>query len=171
LTHFDDESPTWIRNVSQTNLRPSITDKFTFHSGMVYDDAEKLYAEVRHDGEALLEEAFDVLFPISVSLSLSTPTKKLKGPGDIIAFNTTFFPRRDVVELPLIGSLKTKFSAMSTKENVVQASNDGRVGYVLMDCAQGRSVGAPFAISGGLSADYLPASGSSFHSVSSARSF
>ncbi|KAF8077573.1 hypothetical protein FPV67DRAFT_1662392 [Lyophyllum atratum] len=30
--------------------------------GMVYDDAEKLYAEVRKDGESLLEEAFGVLF-------------------------------------------------------------------------------------------------------------
>lgn len=129
---------------------------------MVYEDAEKLYAEVRQDGEVLLEEAFDVLFPFSVALSLSTPSKKLRGTGDIIAFNTTFFPRRDVVQLPLVGSLKSKFSAMSTRENIVQASQDGQVGYVLMDCAQGGSVGAPFTMSGGLSADYLPASGSLF---------
>ena len=37
-------------------------------SGMVYDDAEILYAEIKRDGELLLEEAFSVLFPASVPL-------------------------------------------------------------------------------------------------------
>ncbi|KAI0799601.1 glycosyl hydrolases family 38 N-terminal domain-containing protein [Irpex lacteus] len=88
--------------------------------GMVYDDAEKLYAEVRKDGEAVLEAAFKTLFPTPV-----------RAPGSIIAYNTTFFPRRDVVQVPLAG--KTS----NLKSQVVQASEDGSVGYALLDCSEG----------------------------------
>ena len=63
---------------------------------MVYDDAEKLYAEVAADGEDLIDEAFSVLTPRrTVPLSKAS---SIKGAGSIIGFNTTFFERREVVE-------------------------------------------------------------------------
>jgi alpha-mannosidase len=61
-----------------------------------YEDAEKLYAKVKKDGEALLKEAFSILFPHSVSLTPSSRTKSLG--GKIVAFNTTFLPRSGVGE-------------------------------------------------------------------------
>jgi alpha-mannosidase len=73
------------------------------YSGMVYVDAEKLYAEVRKDDESLLEEAFGALFPKSLPISQGTPLKSSGGSGDLVAFNATFFPRRDVVRIPLRG--------------------------------------------------------------------
>ncbi|KNZ71950.1 Alpha-mannosidase [Termitomyces sp. J132] len=73
--------------------------------GMVYDDAEKLYAEVHKDGEALLDDAFRVLFPDSVVLNASTNLKALPPIGKIIGFNTTFFRRSDIIEVPLSTSL------------------------------------------------------------------
>lgn len=113
---------------------------------MVYDDAEKLYAEVRKDGEALLEAAFKTLFPDSVPLSKAT---SVRSPGSIIAYNTTFFPRRDVLQVPLSG--KTS----SLKSQVVQASEDGSVGYALLDCSEGGNVARP----SGLFANCMPVSG------------
>ncbi|KAI0640866.1 glycosyl hydrolases family 38 N-terminal domain-containing protein [Trametes meyenii] len=95
--------------------------------GMVYDDAEKLYAEVRKEGEALIEEAFKAIFPPSISLA--DPTFKLKKAGTLVGYNTTFFPRRDIIEVPLTGA------ASRLRSQVVQASKDGTVGLALMDCA------------------------------------
>jgi alpha-mannosidase len=122
---------------------------------MVYDDAEKLYAEVRKDGEQLLEEAFEMLFPSSVALSLSTPKKALDIPRDIVAFNTTPFPRREIVQVPVIGSLKTQLTSR-TDGTVSQSSADGSMSYVILDCAAGRNM----AVVSSLSADITPASGS-----------
>ncbi|KAI0085525.1 glycoside hydrolase family 38 protein [Irpex rosettiformis] len=113
--------------------------------GMVYDDAEKLYAEVRKDGEALLEAAFKTLFPDSVPLSKAT---NARSPGTIVAYNTTFFPRRDVIQVLLSG----KTSGL--KSQVVQASADGSVGYALMDCSEGEHVARP----SGLFANSMPVS-------------
>ncbi|KAJ7467473.1 glycoside hydrolase family 38 protein [Mycena latifolia] len=59
--------------------------------GMVYDDAEKLYAEVRKDGVEMLDEALDVL------LGGKRPGQ---GQGQVVAYNTTPFARREVVSLP-----------------------------------------------------------------------
>ncbi|KII92975.1 glycoside hydrolase family 38 protein [Plicaturopsis crispa FD-325 SS-3] len=116
--------------------------------GMVYDDAEKLYAEVQKEGKSIIEEAFDVLFPKSVPITVTTPSKSLSGAGRIVAFNTTFFPRRDIVQVPL------KAAGRELKSKVVQTSKDGAVGYALMDCTQNTSL----AISRGLYADCMPAS-------------
>ncbi|KAI0753803.1 hypothetical protein C8Q74DRAFT_1373733 [Fomes fomentarius] len=115
--------------------------------GMVYDDAEKLYAEVHKDGKALIEEAFKAIFPPSVSLT--DPALKTKKTGTIVGFNTTFFPRRDIVEVPLTGA------ASRLKSQVVQASKSGSTGLALMDCAAGGGV----AYSTGLYADCKPVSG------------
>ncbi|KAI0632608.1 glycosyl hydrolases family 38 N-terminal domain-containing protein [Trametes polyzona] len=94
--------------------------------GMVYDDAEKLYAEVAKEGETLIEEAFKAIFPASVSLA--DPAYKSKKSGTVVGYNTTFFPRRDIVEVPLVGA------AARLRSQVVQTSKDGTVGLALMDC-------------------------------------
>ncbi|CCM00538.1 uncharacterized protein FIBRA_02572 [Fibroporia radiculosa] len=116
--------------------------------GMVYEDAEKLYTEVRKDGRQLLEDAFGALFPKSVPLSdCMTHANK---SGRLVAFNTTFFPRRDVVQIPLTGG------AASLKSQVVQASKDGTIGYALMDCSSGANVSTTM----GLFADSVFTNGS-----------
>ncbi|PSR71657.1 hypothetical protein PHLCEN_2v12510 [Hermanssonia centrifuga] len=109
--------------------------------GMVYDDAEKLYAEVRKDGEYLLEEAFGALFPKSLPLTSAT----VKAPGNIVAFNTTPFPRRDVVQVPLSPQMRSK---------VVQGSKDGLTGFALFDCSKGENLAHPT----GFFADCMPVS-------------
>ena len=116
---------------------------------MVYDDAEKLYAEVQKDGEALIEEAFKAIFPPSVSLA--DPAFKTKKMGTVVGYNTTFFPRRDIVEIPLAGA------ASRLRSQVVQASKDGSVGYALMDCQNGGGV----SYGTGMYADCKPVSGAS----------
>lgn len=115
---------------------------------MVYDDAEKLYAEVRKDGEELLEEAFNTLFPKSVPLNQAI---NHRSAGSIMAYNSTFFGRRDVVEIPLVGNTSR------LKGQVVQASKDGSTGYALFDCAKGGHIAKP----SGLFADCMPVSGAS----------
>ncbi len=114
---------------------------------MVYDDAEKLYAEVRKEGRALIEEAFKAIFPSS--LALDDPNFKKK-TGTLVGYNTTFFPRRDIVEVPLAGGAASKL-----RSQVVQASKDGTVGLALMDCATGGGV----AFGTGMYADCKPVSG------------
>ena len=113
---------------------------------MVYDDAEKLYAEVRRDGNQLLADAWTALFPESYSLS---NTAALSKRGTLVGINTTHLPRRDVVQVPL-GS-----SAAKLKGQVVQAAKDGSYGYALMDCSEGGQVSMPT----GLFADCKPVSG------------
>lgn len=98
---------------------------------MVYEDADRLYAEVAKDGKALLKEAFKILFPSSESLASSN--MKYMNLDQIIAYNTTFFPRQEIVELPIAKS--------ALKSQVVQASSDGSVGYALMDFKGGASMG------------------------------
>lgn len=116
---------------------------------MVYDDAEKLYAEVRKDVDALLEEAFSALLGKSAPISQDKPAKSLDSAGNLIGINTTFFPRRDVVKIPLHGAS----SALKTR--VVQTSLDGGVGYALMDCSGGGNLAVPK----GLFADAMPVHG------------
>ena len=114
---------------------------------MVYEDAEKLYAEVAKEGKALLEEAFKAIFPPSVSLA--DPAFKSKKTGTIVGFNTTFFPRRDIVEVPLTGA------AQRLKSQVVQTSKNGTSGLALLDCSAGGGV----AYGTGMYADCKPVSG------------
>ena len=120
---------------------------------MVYDDAEKLYSEVSKDGQALLEEAFNALLPQTAPLSAASQFKSL---GEIIGYNTTLFPRQDVVEVPLAG-------ASHLKSKIVQASQDGKIGYALLDCSDGGHVSR----SSGLFANCTPPSGMSFVAGSS----
>ncbi|KAG5338322.1 hypothetical protein C0989_007560 [Termitomyces sp. Mn162] len=118
--------------------------------GMVYDDAEKLYAEVHKDGEALLDDAFRVLFPDSVVLKASTNLEALPPIGKIIGFNTTFFRRSDIIEVPLVGANS------DLKSQVLQTSSDGTVGYAVMNTPG--SVGSICTPATGLHAQILPVS-------------
>ncbi|ETW79602.1 glycoside hydrolase family 38 protein [Heterobasidion irregulare TC 32-1] len=97
--------------------------------GMVYDDAEKLYAEIRKDGEALFDEALHALFPSFVPLTAQIPAG-----STLVGLNTTFLPRRDIVKVPLEGSGK------DLQASVLQTSRDGKVGYVLMSSVEGADV-------------------------------
>ncbi|THH30155.1 hypothetical protein EUX98_g4044 [Antrodiella citrinella] len=115
--------------------------------GMVYDDAEKLYAEVRQDGEKLIEEALSTLFP--KALHLADPAVKSLS-GRVIGYNTTFLPRRDVIAFPVTGA------ASRLKSQVVQTSKDGTVGYALMDSVG--EGGAKVSECRGLYADSMPVS-------------
>jgi len=114
-----------------------------FCSGMVYDDAEKLYAEVREACTGLLEDAFNVLFPQSSPLMSSSKSETM------VAFNPTSFERHDVVKVPLSGN------AARLKAQVVQASADGKYGYALMHSRGNEVVAQPT----GLFANCVPASG------------
>ncbi|KAI8992732.1 glycosyl hydrolases family 38 N-terminal domain-containing protein [Trametes punicea] len=114
--------------------------------GMVYEDAEKLYAEVRKEGETLIEEAFKAIFPPSTSVS--DPVFKTKEGGDLIGYNTTFHPRRDIVEVPLVGR------ALWLRSQILQTSKDGTVGLALMECPTAGGV----AYGTGMNADCMPVS-------------
>ncbi|KAL4267030.1 glycosyl hydrolase 38 family protein [Pleurotus pulmonarius] len=89
--------------------------------GMVYDDAEKLYAEVRKDGDAMLDEAFSVLFPDSRPMTSAT----VSNIQQLIAYNTTFFPRQQVVKVPFSRSKGVRSQAL-------QVSRTDDVAYCVM---------------------------------------
>jgi alpha-mannosidase len=110
---------------------------------MVYEDAEKLYAEVREVCVGLLEEAFSVLFPQSTPLLSPSTSEKM------VAFNPTSFERYDVIEVPLSGN------AARLKAQIVQASADGKYGYALMHSRGNKVVAQPT----GMFANCVPASG------------
>ncbi|KZV87865.1 glycoside hydrolase family 38 protein [Exidia glandulosa HHB12029] len=116
--------------------------------GMVYDDAEVLYAEVAKDGRDIIEGAFRVLMPESTPIvkGSALPSKASR----IVAVNTTPFPRREVVEVPLGAS------SSALRKEAVQISKSGDVGYVLVEeTAGGAAVGVR-----GMFADISPASAS-----------
>lgn len=122
--------------------------------GMVYEDAEVLYAEVKRVGEAILEEAFCVLFPGSVPVLPSMRSKSLGGSSKIIAVNTTFFPRWDIIRIPSLAK-----AGPALKSLILQASEDGKEGYAVMNCAGGGSVGELRHPSSGLHDLIKPVSG------------
>lgn len=95
-------------------------------SGMVYEDAEKLYAEVRTDTETLVNKALAVLYPGSLSLSSAVPVST-SGPLTVFAHNTTPFARRDVVRVPL-GE-----GGISSGNILLQKTSDGKEGYVVLE--------------------------------------
>lgn len=125
---------------------------------MVYDDAEVLYAEVKRDGETLLEEAFSILLPNSVPLTPATRSKSLAGSCKIVAYNTTFFPRWEIINVPL-----TKAGSL-LRSQILQASDDGREGYAIMHCAKGAGPGELKNPSNALHAHLKPVSGQSLSS-------
>ena len=112
---------------------------------MVYEDAEKLYAQVKKDGEELIQEAFNAILGFPSSDARTQPVS-----GNFIGFNTTPFPRRDVVKVPFAGPQAAKL-----KSKLVQTTKDGKEGYALMDCATGGRLSS----SCGMFADCHPVSG------------
>jgi len=110
--------------------------------GMVYEDAEKLYSEVHNDAHELLEEAFSVLVPGSFPL-LPTTVDQLTRASTLFGYNTTFFPRRDIITVPLGGNARVLGGS------VVQTSSDGSVGYALLDSSQGSTISTLTDLPGG----------------------
>jgi alpha-mannosidase len=106
---------------------------------MVYEDAEKLYAEVRADTEKLLDQALHVLYPGSVPLS-SVATVPASVPLTVFAHNTTPFPRRDIVRVPLA-------EGRTSSGNVLQTTSDGKVGFVVLEGGVGGGLVLPSQIS------------------------
>lgn len=136
---------------------------------MVYDDAEKLYAEVAKDGKAMFEDAVGAFMPHTVPLAaLSNPSfastwqARLGSSnlpnGKLVGINTVHAPRREVVEVPLTGP-----GALKLKSEVVQISKDGRRAYALMEHEEGGMKGADMAAgllsARGMYADLQPVSG------------
>ncbi|KAG8743759.1 Glycoside hydrolase, 38 vacuolar alpha mannosidase [Ceratobasidium sp. 414] len=115
--------------------------------GMVYEDAEKLYAEIANDGKSILEEAFGTL--LVGSARVSAPLN-ISSQGKLVAINTTPFARCEVVEIPLTGS-----GHKHLRGSAVQIAAGGQTGYVLMDARGGTGLAQPI----GLFADVKPVSG------------
>ncbi|KAF9459521.1 glycoside hydrolase family 38 protein [Collybia nuda] len=120
--------------------------------GMVYEDAEMYYAEVRKGGSKLLDEAFAVLFPDSVALTSETDVASLPTSSQILGFNTTFFRRSDIIEVPLVGANS------GLKSQILQTSSDGKFGYAVMNTPGGGNVGALCTPETGLHAQIMPVS-------------
>ena len=112
---------------------------------MVYEDAEKLYAQVKKDASELIDEAFEAILGWPSSDIRTQPVSE-----NFIGFNTTPFPRRDVVKIPFAGPHAAKL-----RSKLVQATKDGKEGYALMD----GSAGGPLCSSSGMFADCHPVSG------------
>jgi alpha-mannosidase len=107
---------------------------------MVYEDAEKLYAEVRTDTETLVDKALAVLYPSSLPLSSVVPAST-SGPLTVFAHNTTAFARRDVVRVPL-GE-----RGISSGNILLQKTSDGKEGYVVLEGGAGGGLVQPSQIS------------------------
>jgi alpha-mannosidase len=103
--------------------------------GIVYEDAEKLYAEVKKDGTQLLNEALDILFPESIPLHQS-PTNN---PQTLIALNTTPLPRRSILPVPL-STAYASHNESTIKPFVAQVSAEEGLAYVVMECGEGERV-------------------------------
>ncbi|KIJ61767.1 glycoside hydrolase family 38 protein [Hydnomerulius pinastri MD-312] len=106
--------------------------------GMVYEDAEKLYSEVRKDCHTLLEEAFGVL--LSGSLPMLTDGPIPSQSTNILAVNTTSFPRQDIIKVPVSGSGQNLLSQL------VHKSVDGKYGYALMQTQGDEMIAQPMGM-------------------------
>ncbi|KAG7087583.1 hypothetical protein E1B28_013537 [Marasmius oreades] len=98
--------------------------------GMVYEDAQKLYAEVEKEGNRLIEEAFSMIYPRSIPLTPDTRLHPKTEINDIIAFNPTPFPRREVVRLPITTGISSNSNLRSA---IAQVDADGKHGYGVID--------------------------------------
>ncbi|KAH7882020.1 glycoside hydrolase family 38 protein [Phlebopus sp. FC_14] len=114
--------------------------------GMVYEDAEKLYSEVRRDCHAILEKAFAVLLPGSAPVL--EDSRILSRPASFLAVNPTPFPRSDIIKLPIQGAGSDALSQVAHK------SVDGEYGYALVHCKENSIVAQPL----GMTAESIPVS-------------
>ncbi|TKA51106.1 hypothetical protein B0A53_05892 [Rhodotorula sp. CCFEE 5036] len=100
--------------------------------GMVYDDAEKIYADVQEKGAALLDSALNILVPNSKSLSHPEALDSL------VALDTLGLARRELVKVPMS-------VARALDDAALQRSHDGEA-YVLFDTTGGTIVTEPVSI-------------------------
>ena len=129
---------------------------------MVYDDAEKLYAEVAKDGKDMFEEAVGALVPHTLPLSaLSSPTPfglahqpSHSGKWRLVGLNTVHASRREVVEVPLAGP-----GAIKLREQIVQIAKDGRKAFAIMETDDPHIIGAGLMSAKGICADHQPVAG------------
>ena len=130
---------------------------------MVYDDAEKLYAEVAKDGKDMFEEAVGALVPDTLPLTaLSSPTSSDQthlpshpGKWRLVGLNTVHAPRREVVEVPLVGP-----GAIKLRGEVVQIAKDGSKAFAIMETDDPHISGAGLLSAKGMYADLQPVAGS-----------
>ncbi|KAA1114831.1 Glycoside hydrolase, 38 vacuolar alpha mannosidase [Puccinia graminis f. sp. tritici] len=84
----------------------------------VYEDAEKLYAEVAQKGAALLEAARQSALYGSQAVDVVTASSN-RG-GNVVGLNTLSFPRQEILRVPLeIYDGRSAFSASKTDEDSV----------------------------------------------------
>ncbi|BGP23098.1 Glycoside hydrolase, 38 vacuolar alpha mannosidase [Rhodotorula toruloides] len=96
--------------------------------GMVYEDAETIYADVREKGSALLDAALSALLPGSVSLA-SNLSSSFDLDSSLVAIDTLALgARRELVKVPLA-------AARALDEAAVQRSADGEA-YVLFESSK-----------------------------------
>ncbi|KAJ6460174.1 galactose mutarotase-like domain-containing protein [Mycena sanguinolenta] len=91
-------------------------------SGMVYDDAEKLYAEVREACEEIIDDALDVILGGHTQRLGAAAAAAVTDLDQLVAYNMTPFSRCDVVQVPLPAGN----SALRTQ--VAQLAADGKIG-------------------------------------------
>lgn len=118
---------------------------------MVYEDAEKLYAEVAKDGKELFKEAASAYLSGLIPLTSAIAGQTSLTNGRLVALNTVHANRQEVIEIPLSGPSATKL-----RTEVVQISKDGSKAYALMGSEENAG-GLMFAK--GMYADLKPASG------------
>ncbi|GAA5949430.1 hypothetical protein JCM3765_003406 [Sporobolomyces pararoseus] len=68
--------------------------------GLVYEDAEKIYANITSKGSDLLSDALDALLPSTVSAG-SVSLEKASSHDTLCAVSTTTLPRRSLAKIPL----------------------------------------------------------------------
>lgn len=90
---------------------------------MAYDDAEKIYAEVAAKGSALLESALKALYPSSLPFKSSNSHS---GGDELIAINTSPYPRRELVKISLE-------SARERSDAFIQLAGDSKGAWVLFE--------------------------------------
>ena len=126
---------------------------------MVYDDAEKLYAEVAKDGKDMFEEAAGALVPgtlplSALSTSVQTPLSGHSGNGRLVGLNTVHAPRREIIEVPSVGP-----GAMRLRGEVVQVAKDGSKAFAIMETNDVHINGAGLVSAKGMYADLQPVAG------------
>lgn len=96
--------------------------------GLVYIDAEQIYADVWSKGNELLESALSVLYPSSSPLSsTSGSTSTSNSTPSLFAIELTSTPnRRELVKVPID-------VARAEKLSMIQLCHDNNTAYVLFE--------------------------------------
>lgn len=150
FNELNSDSASWFCHVSSSVWYKSTFSHF--YSGMVYEDAERIYAHVKKEAQELLEDASQKLMPNSIPFSMTYPLQTSTN-GKIVAYNTTPFRYLAVIEVPLNGAAGNRLKA-----EIVQINRKGNSGLVLIDASKPCSP----AFSRGLFADMPSTFGMSF---------